>query len=62
MAEKNDFWSDADVGVQILRVTLGVFTRLSAASIVGTLLVVLYVAAFPLMAMGSHESGNWLLD
>jgi putative oxidoreductase len=109
MAEKNNFCSDSDVGVLILRVTLGgllllhgihkiqtglahqmdlfaakglptflmylvyvseivapiliilgIFTRLSAATIVGTLLVVLYVAPFPLMALGPH--GEWAIE
>ena len=109
MTDKNNFWSDSDVGVLILRITLGgllllhgihkvqtgledqmgllaakgiptffmylvyiseivapvliilgIFTRLSAASIVGTMLVVLYVAPFPLMAMGEH--GEWTIE
>ncbi len=41
-------------------IILGIFTRLSAASIVGTMLVVLYVAPFPLMAMGEH--GEWAIE
>ena len=41
-------------------IILGIFTRLSAASIVGTMLVVLYVAPFPLMAMGEH--GEWTIE
>jgi putative oxidoreductase len=41
-------------------IILGIFTRLSAASIVGTILVVLYVAPFPLMAMGPH--GEWAIE
>ncbi|MGI9271223.1 MAG: DoxX family protein [Woeseiaceae bacterium] len=41
-------------------IILGIFTRLSAASIVVTLLVVLYVAPFPLMAMGPH--GEWAIE
>ena len=109
MTNKNNFWTDSDFGVLILRVTLGgmlllhgihkvqtgleeqmgllaakgiptffmylvyisevvapvliilgIFTRLSAASIVGTILVVLYVAPFPLMAMGPH--GEWAIE
>jgi putative oxidoreductase len=109
MTDKNNFWSDSDVGVLILRITvggllllhgihkvqtgledqmgllaakgipaffmylvyvseivapvliiLGIFTRLSAASIVVTMLVVLYVAPFPLMAMGEH--GEWAIE
>ena len=109
MTDKNNFWSDSDVGVLILRVTvgglmmlhgihkvhagladqmglfaakgiptlfmylvyvtevvapvliiLGIFTRLSAASIVCTMLVVLYVAPFPLLAMGEH--GEWTIE
>lgn len=105
----NNFWTDSDIGILIIRITLGgliflhgihkvqtgleeqmghlaakgiptffmyliyiseivapvliilgIFTRLSAASIVGTLLVVLYVAPFPLMAMGPH--GEWAIE
>ena len=41
-------------------IILGVFTRLSSAAIVGTMLVVLYVAPFPLMAMGPH--GEWAIE
>jgi putative oxidoreductase len=109
MTNKNNFWTDSDIGVLILRVTLGgllilhgihkiqvglehqmglfaakgiptffiylvyvseilapvliilgIFTRLSALSIVVTLLVVLYVAPFPLMATGPH--GEWAIE
>jgi putative oxidoreductase len=109
MTEKRNFWTDSDIGVLIIRVTLGgllslhgfhkvqtgledqmgllaakgiptffmyliyvsevlapiliilgIFTRLSAASIVGTMLVILYVAPFPLMAMGEH--GEWAIE
>jgi putative oxidoreductase len=109
MTDKNHFWTDSDIGVLILRVTLaglllfhgvhklqtgledqmgllaangiptffmylvyvseivapvliilGIFTRLSAATIVGTMLVVLYVAPFPLMALGEH--GEWAIE
>jgi len=109
VADKNNFWADSDIGVLILRVTvgglllfhgihkiqsgleeqmgllaakgiptffmyfvyvsevlapvlivLGIFTRLAAASIVGTLVVVLYVAPFPLMALGPH--GEWAIE
>ena len=41
-------------------IILGIFTRLSAASIVVTMLVVLYVAPFPLLAMGEH--GEWTIE
>jgi putative oxidoreductase len=41
-------------------IILGIFTRLSAASIVGTMLVVLYVAPFPLMVLGPH--GEWAIE
>lgn len=41
-------------------IILGVLTRLSALSIVVTLLVVLYVAPFPLMALGMH--GEWAIE
>ena len=47
-------------GVAPLFIILGVFTRLSAASIVGTMLVILYVAPFPLMALGPH--GEWAIE
>ena len=108
MTDKKSFWTDADIGILILRISvglllfhgihkiqtgladqmgllaakgiptvfmyliyvsevlapvliiLGIFTRLSAASIVGTMLVVLYVAPFPLLAMGPH--GEWVLE
>ena len=108
MTDKKSFWTDADIGILILRVSvglllfhgihkiqtgladqmglfaakgiptflmylvyvsevlapvliiLGIFTRLSAASIVGTILVVLYVAPFPLMALGPH--GEWAIE
>ncbi len=109
MSDKNNFWTDSDIGVLILRVTvcglilfhgihkiyagldeqmgmlaakgiptffiyfvyvsevlapvliiLGLFVRLSAASLVLTLLVVLYVAPFPLMALGAH--GEWAIE
>jgi putative oxidoreductase len=109
MTNKNNFWADSDIGILILRVTvgglllfhgvhklqagldeqmgllaakgiptffmylvyvsevlapvliiLGIFTRLSAASIVGTMLVVLYVAPFPLMVLGPH--GEWAIE
>ena len=39
---------------------LGILTRLSAASIVATLLVILYVAPFPLTAIGAH--GEWTIE
>jgi putative oxidoreductase len=109
MSKQQNFWTDADIGILILRVTvgglilfhgvhkvyagieeqmellaasgiptflmylvyiteivapilliLGIFTRLSAASIVATLLVILYVAPFPLTAIGAH--GEWTIE
>lgn len=108
MSEKHKFWTDSDIGILILRVSLalllfhgihkgqtgleeqmgllaakgiptffmylvyisevlaptlillGIFTRLSAASIVVTMLVVLYVAPFPLLALGPH--GEWAIE
>lgn len=41
-------------------IILGIFTRLAAASIVGTILIVLYVAPFPLMVLGPH--GEWAIE
>ena len=109
MTDKNNFWTDSDIGILMLRVTaggllllhginkvqtgiedqmallaangipaffmylvyitqvvapvlliLGILTRLSAASIVVTLVVILYVAPFPLMALGPH--GEWAME
>jgi len=109
MTKKQNFWTDSDVGILILRITvgglilfhgihkiqagideqmqllaangiptflmylvyvteivapvlliLGILTRLSAASIVATLVVILYVAPFPLTAIGPH--GEWTIE
>lgn len=39
---------------------LGIFTRLSALSIVVTMLVILYVLPFPIMALNEH--GAWVVE
>ena len=105
MENKNNFWTDPDVGALVLRVTLGVLlflhgwhkvlagidnqtqmlvnkgipgffmyfvfvsevlapdrksTRLSALSIILTLIVILYVMPIPIMALNEH--GAWVVE
>ncbi len=54
-----NFYVVTEVLAPILLV-LGVFTRLSAASIVMTMLVILYVLPFPIMALNEH--GAWVVE
>ena len=41
-------------------IILGLFTRLSALSIIVTMITVIYVLPFPIMALGVH--GEWVIE